>query len=192
MHVIRMVQLIYPNAYQSNQDQNEDFQDLLLFFIENGSEVEYNFMVYNNPDWERYFFGKLKRRMIINALQRIAGSTKEKKRFVNADEDIIEKELKDEKTDIEEFVLSKVQNESIWDERDNDNCILLLGQLLLEGMTINEAKELICNRFSMSELELLNCLKVYLEKCNVQNFDLTILNVGDEWDNSNLIKKRRI
>ena len=149
-------------------------------------------MVYNNPDWERYFFGKLKRRMIINALQRIAGSTKEKKRFVNADEDIIEKELKDEKTDIEEFVLSKVQNESIWDERDNDNCILLLGQLLLEGMTINEAKELICNRFSMSELELLNCLKVYLEKCNVQNFDLTILNVGDEWDNSNLIKKRRI
>ena len=40
LKVISNIISLYPGAYKYSQQQSDDFQDALLFFMENGSEIE--------------------------------------------------------------------------------------------------------------------------------------------------------
>ena len=185
MQVIMSTKGLYPRAYDSNQDEKDDFQELLLFFIENGSEIEKNFMVYNDDNWGRYLHGKIKRRMLIKIYNRIVVSKNENKFFVTDDEDGNVREFRDDKTDVEEIALNLVEKS---DYSKIDNCILSFGQLLSNGTSIIKAKEIICDNFAISELELLHYMKLYINNHNIKDFDLSILDI-DINDESNQVKK---
>lgn len=185
MQVIMSIKGLYPQAYDSNQDEKDDFQELLLFFMENGSEIEKNFMVYDDDNWGRYLHGKIKRRLLIKVYNRIGISKNVDKYFWNSDEDDRIKEFKDDKNNIEKNVLELVEKN---DYSKIDNCVLSFGQLLSDGISIVEAKETICDSFSISELELLYYMKLYINNHNVKNFDLSLLGIDTNYE-SNPIKK---
>ena len=178
--IISAIRAMYPMAYEYSEDKFDDFQDLLLFFIESGSEVEKNFMVYEDPNWGRYLYGKLKRRMMIRAFSRIGVAKAENKTYWQDEDGDHEKELIDKAFDTEEIEISNIhKNDEL---SDINNCVLLFGQLLADGNNINEAKKNICDKFDISELEFGNYMKIYMEKHNNIRFDLAILNIDDEYN----------
>lgn len=177
-HIISSIRAMYPMAYEYSEDKFDDFQDLLLFFIENGSEVEKNFMVYDDSNWSRYLYGKLKRRMINRAFSRIGVAKVENKTYWQDEDGEHEKELVDKTFDTEEIAISNIHKDEL---SDINNCVLLFGQLLADGNSINEAKKTICDKFDISELEFGNYIKVYMEKHNNTQFDLGLLNIDDEY-----------
>ena len=179
MDVIKSVRKMYPKAYGSNQTAKDDFQELLLFFIENGSEIEKNYMVYDDDNWIRYFYSKLKRKLLINVYNRIRVSTNINDYYWNSYKDGRNKEFVDEKTDTEETAIESL------DSNDNykiDSCVLSFGQLLLNGKSIVEAKKAICDDYSISEVDFLNYMNLYMDNHDIQNFDLSLLEVGKKSD----------
>lgn len=178
MKIIYCVKLLYPKVFNNSQELDDEFQNLFLFFMENGSEIEKNFMVYNDPTWTRYFYGKLRRRLLFNVFARIENSKKfDKPTFIGKSGEIRKIEMKDEKFNTEEIVLNKIEVDA---DTLGDQSILLLGNLLLKGMTISEAKKIICDKFNISELQLAGFMKIYVEKNNVSNFDFSILNISED------------
>lgn len=169
--VIENTRAFFSNAYQYSDDKKDDFQDLLLFFIENGQEVEKNFMVYDRPEWSRYAYGKLRIRMMNMALSRIGKLPKKKNQYVtNKDFKEYEQELADEKSNTEEIVVEGMSR----------NCVLFFGKLLEEGYTIQEAKVGVCTEFGITELEFADEMKRYMEEQNNRNFDTNVLMVNYE------------
>lgn len=155
-----------------------------MFFIENGSEVEKNFMVYDSLNWIRYFYGKLKRRLLIRAFSRI-GTTKVEVKLEWQDEDgMYKREYADQNFDTEEIVLTNIQRDQI-----SNNCLLFFGQLLANGNSINEAKKIVCDKFCISELDFGSYMKKYMEKHSNSNFDLEVLNINDDNGIKRLEKK---
>ena len=162
----------YPSVFNSKNERDDAFQDALLFFLENGSELQNNFMVYNERnDWERYLYGKIKRHLIIYV------NIKYKKQKLQASlyyssysED--QRELADEKTNTE---LDALNNLQIDDLKKVDECITSLGNLILEGYSIKESKELICKKMNIDEITLKRFMEIYVEEHNVVNFDMSLL-----------------
>lgn len=162
----------YPSVFNSKNERDDAFQDALLFFLENGSELQNNFMVYNERnDWERYLYGKIKRHLIIYV------NIKYKKQKLQASlyyssysED--QRELADEKTNTELDALNILQ---IDDLKKVDECITSLGNLILEGYSIKESKELICKKMNIDEITLKRFMEIYVEEHNVVNFDMSLL-----------------
>ena len=162
----------YPSVFNSKNEHDDAFQDALLFFLENGSELQNNFMVYNERnDWERYLYGKIKRHLIIYV------NIKYKKQKLQASlyyssysED--QRELADEKTNTE---LDALNNLQIDDLKKVDECITSLGNLILEGYSIKESKELICKKMNIDEITLKRFMEIYVEEHNVVNFDMSLL-----------------
>ena len=179
MDVIKSVRKMYPIAYGNNQTAKDDFQELLLFFIENGSEIEKNFMVYDDDNWIRCFYNKLKRRLLINVYNRIRVSTSIIDYYGNSYKDGRDKEFADEKTDTEETAIESLESN---DNSKKDSCVLSFGQLLLNGKSIVEAKKIICDDYSISEVDFLNYMSLYMDNHGIQNFDLSILVVDKKSD----------
>lgn len=189
LRVISNVKSLYPMAYKYSQQQNDDFQDALLFFVENGSEIEKNFMVYDNELWQRYLYGKLKNRIKNCALDRIAILNNDDNFFLKQEEDERDKEFIDYKTNTENDALSNIEKE---DYIKIKKCVLEFGNLLTMKISIDEAKENICNRFGITEYEFLEYMRIYADYNGLNNLDLTILGIGKiEEENNNKIKLKR-
>lgn len=184
--IISSIKKMYPTAYKYSEDKSDDFQTLLMLFIENGSEIEKNFMVYDNPNWSRYFYGKLKKAMRIRAISRIASTKGEITPSRQDEAGIHPVELADKNFNTEELALSNINDDEI---STINNCVLLFGKLLSNGNSINEAKKIVCDRFCLSESSLVNYIKKYLENHN-RNFNLELLDINDEYNYQNTkIKK---
>ncbi len=185
--IISSIRTLYPMAYEYSENISDDFQDLLLFFIENGSEIEKNFMVYDDSNWSRYLYGKLKRKLLIKVFSRIGVAKLENKTYWQDENGEQEKELIDKNFDTEEIAISNISKDVLL---DINNCVLLFGKLLIDGNNINEAKKIICDKFDISELEFGNYMKSYMEKHNSSEFDLGLLNIDDKYSvSSNNAKK---
>jgi|GEM_PF-3319201 hypothetical protein len=177
-HVISSIKKLYPMAYEYSENESDDFQDLLLFFIETGSGVEKNFMVYDDPNWNRYLYGKLKRRLLTRVFSRISARKIENRTYCQDEYGKHEKELVNKAFDTEEIAISNISRDELSDIR---SCVLLFGQLLAEGNHINEAKKAICDKFGISELTFGYYMKEYMEEHHNSQFDLEILNIDDEY-----------
>ena len=70
------------------------------------------------------------------------------------------KEFVDKKTDTEETAIELLESN---DNSRIDSCVLSFGQLLLNGKSIVEAKKAICDDYSISEVEFLNYMNLYME-----------------------------
>ena len=53
---------------------------------------------------------------------------------------------------------------------------------MLNGKSIVEAKKIICDDYSISEVDFLNYMNLYMDNRGIQNFDLSILEVGKKSD----------
>ena len=83
-----------------------------------------------------------------------------------------QRELADEKTNTE---LDALNNLQIDDLKKVDECITSLGNLILEGYSIKESKELICKKMNIDEITLKRFMEIYVEEHNVVNFDMSLL-----------------
>lgn len=61
----------YPMAYSCGEEAIDDIQGALLYLLESGQELEKNFMVYQNPLWERYCYGILRKYIEFCIVKRI-------------------------------------------------------------------------------------------------------------------------
>lgn len=70
-----------------------------------------------------------------------------------------------------------------------DECITSLGNLILEGYSIKESKELICKKMNIDEITLKEIMEIYIEEHNIINFDISVLEFcGDTENNRNYQK----
>ena len=138
-------------------------------------------MVYYDDNWIRYFYSKLKRKLLINVYNRIRVSTNIDDYYWNwnSNKDGRNKEFVDKKTDTEETAIELLESN---DNSRIDSCVLSFGQLLLNGKSIVEAKKAICDDYSISEEDFLNYMNLYMDNHDIQNFDLSLLEVGKESD----------
>lgn len=68
---VREFQNRFPSAYSCGVDASDDVQNALLVLLENGQDLEKNFIVYQNPLWERYCYGILKKNIERRVFDRI-------------------------------------------------------------------------------------------------------------------------
>ena len=71
--------------------------------------------------------------------------------------------------------MDALNNLQIDDLKKVDECITSLGNLILEGYSIKESKELICKKMNIDEITLKRFMEIYVEEHNVVNFDMSLL-----------------
>lgn len=184
---INILKESYPSIFNSKNECDDAFQDALLFFLENGSEIQNNFMVYNERnDWERYLYGKIKRHLIIYVNTKYRRQKLQTGLYYSSDSEE-QREFVDEKTNTE---LDALNNLQINDLKNADECIINLGNLILEGYSIQESKELICKKMNIDEITLKRFMEIYIEEHKIINFDMSLLEIGDESEDKKYQKVR--
>ena len=73
-----------------------------------------------------------------------------------------------------------------------DECITSLGNLILEGYSIKESKELICKKMNIDEITLKEIMEIYIEEHNIINFDISVLEFGGDTENNRNYQKVKV
>ena len=98
-----------------------------------------------------------------------------------------EREFVDENTDT---AINAIDNLQIDNLKRVDECITSLGNLILEGYSIKESKELICKKMNIDEITLKRFMEIYIEEHKIINFDMSLLEIGDESEDKKYQKVR--
>ena len=179
----------YSSIFNSKYECDDAFQDAFLFFLENGSELQNNFMIYNEiNDWKRYLYGKIKRHLIIYANIKYKKQKSQTRLYYSRDTEE-QREFVDEKTNTE---LDAIYNLQIDDLKRVDECIINFGKLLAEGHDITVAKMLLCKKMKIDEITLKRFMKIYVEKHNIINFDLSLLEIDGDSENKSNYQKIKV
>ena len=175
--------------YKNQSEYNDVFQDALLFFIENGSEIQNNYMVYEDDyNWESYLQGKIKKHLMYKYYAKVRKYIPNASRYYNKYSDE-EREFVDENTDT---AINAIDNLQIDNLKRVDECITSLGNLILEGYSIKESKELICKKMNIDEITLKEIMEIYIEEHNIINFDISVLEFGGDTENNRNYQKVKV
>ena len=175
--------------YKNQSEYNDVFQDALLFFMENGSEIQNNYMVYEDDyNWESYLQGKIKKHLMYKYYAKVRKYIPYASRYYNKYSDE-EREFVDENTDT---AINAIDNLQIDNLKRVDECITSLGNLILEGYSIKESKELICKKMNIDEITLKEIMEIYIEEHNIINFDISVLEFGGDTENNRNYQKVKV
>lgn len=139
----------FPGAYSCNEDSFDDIQNALIFLFENGQELEKNFWIYQNPLWERYCYGLLKKFLRYCALERIR------------------KLKKNSLYSIDVLADQKNPYDTLFDNLDDSNDVItMLSEELLKGNKMEDSCERVATYFQISSQEVYFLVNEILYKNN--------------------------
>ncbi len=175
--VIHKIKSLFPYIYRNKEENDDIFQEAILFFMETGGEIQNNFLVYgDNDDWKRYLYGKVKRHLLILSYGEISKGKKQYSSYYE-DDSSKEKDFIDEFQNTEEIAISNIElNET----KFINECINTLGKFLLDSNSVSVAKELTCKKMNIDEKTLKYFMKAYLDEHNVVDFDMSVLDCSSD------------